>query len=104
MTDHLHSIAQNDTPAAVEVPNNMQGLVMWMVGRFGGGILLAIACAWALGRVYDDHAKQNDRILSVLEQRARVDSEMTSALLQLRSAIDEVARESRAAHMRSYAK
>jgi hypothetical protein len=98
MTDRLHAIAQCDTPAAVDVPNNMNGLVMWMVGRFGGGILLAIACGWALGRVYDDHAKQTGRLMEILEQRAKVDSEMTSALMQLRIAIDEVAKESREAH------
>jgi len=98
MTDTLHAIAQNDTPAVVDVPQGWNGLVIWMVGRFGSGILLAIACGWALGRVYEDHAKQTDRLMVILERRAVVDSEMSSALLQLRTALDEVSRESRNAH------
>lgn len=98
MTNTLHAIAQNDTPAVVDVPQGWNGLIMWMVGRFGSGILLALACGWALGRVYEDHAKLTDRLMIILERRAVVDSEMTSALIQLRSALDEVSRESRSAH------
>lgn len=101
MTERLHQIANADTPSAVEVPKGWNGLIMWAVGRFGGGILLAIACGWALSRVYDDHAKQTDRLMQILENRAVVDSSMTSALLGLRSALDEVAKEARAAHYRN---
>lgn len=98
MTDRLHTIAENDTPAAVNVPQTIQGLVLWAVGRFGSGILLAVACGWALMRVYEDHGRQTDRLMQVLETRAKVDTEMTAALLQLRAALDEVAKEARNAH------
>lgn len=96
--DTLHQIAQNDTPAAVHVPKDMHGLIVWAVGRFGGGILLAAACAWALSKVYDDHSKQTDRMLTLLEQRARADSELATALSRFTFAIDDLAKEARTAH------
>jgi hypothetical protein len=101
MTDRLHQIAENDTPAAVTVPQTLQGLVLWAVGRFGSGILLALACGWALMRVYEDHGRQTDKLMTILEQRAKVDTEMTAALLQLRTALDKVAEEARNAHLRN---
>lgn len=94
----LHQIAQNDTPSAVNVPKDMQGLVVWAVGRFGSGILLAAACAWALSKVYADHSKQTDRMLTLLEQRAKADSELATALFRFNQALDELAKEARAAH------
>lgn len=33
MTDRLHRIAENDTPAAVDVPETIQGLMLWAIGR-----------------------------------------------------------------------
>jgi len=97
-TKELHDFAQTDTPEAVDVPRNWGGLLVWAVGRFGSGIVLALACAWALMRVYDDHAAQTRQLMVILEQRARVDSEMTLAVNQLRGAIDDVAKEARMAH------
>lgn len=97
-TEILHEIAQNDTPAAVEVPHTLNGLIVWAIGRFGGGILLAAACAWALMKVYDDHARQTDRLMTLLEARAKSDSELALAINGMRSIVDEVAKEARMAH------
>lgn len=94
----LHTIAQNDTPSAVHVPKDMHGLIVWAIGRFGGGILLAAACAWALSKVYEDHAKQTDRMLSLLEARAKADSDLATALMVFNRAIDDLAKEARTAH------
>jgi len=96
--NELHDLAQEDTPSAVSVPREWRGLLVWAVGRFGSGILFAVACAWALQRVYDDHAAQTRQLMTILEQRARVDLEMTQAVSQLRSSIDDIADEARAAH------
>lgn len=105
MTDTLHKIAENDTPAAVQVPNSINGLIVWAVGRFGGGILLAAACAWALSKVYEDQRVQTDRMMSLLEQRAtsdsqraKADSELALAISGMRTAVDEIAKEARGAH------
>ena len=98
MTDTLHAFAQKDTPAVVNVPRDMAGLIFWAVGRFGSGILLAVACGYALSRVYDDLSRQQMQLMTILESRAKLDTELTGALLQLRSAIDEVAKDARSAH------
>lgn len=97
-TDTLHAIANNDTPASVHVPKDMHGLIVWAVGRFGGGILLAAACGWALAQVYKDHAAQTERLITILESRAKADTELAGAILGLRNAVDEVTREAHAAH------
>lgn len=97
-TNTLHQIANNDTPAVVTVPKDMQGLIVWAVGRFGGGILLAAACAWALSKVYDDHAKQTDRMMTLLEVRSKTDSELALAIRTLALSVDEIGKEARAAH------
>ncbi len=105
MTDTLHQIAENDTPAAVQVPRTLNGLVVWAVGRFGGGILMAAACAWALSKVYEDQKVLQDRMMQLLEQRAasdsaraKADSELASAISGMRSAVDEIVKEARGAH------
>ncbi|MEN3942994.1 hypothetical protein WJU23_16975 [Prosthecobacter sp. SYSU 5D2] len=97
-TAQIHHIAQQDTPASVEVPKEWRGLVIWALGRFGSGILLAAACSWALMRVYDDHATQTRQLMSILEQRARVDAEMTLTLSRLGHSIDELRRDAADAH------
>ena len=61
-------------------------------------ILLAAACAWALSKVYADHSKQTDRMLTLLEQRAKADSELATALFRFNQALDDLAKEARAAH------
>jgi hypothetical protein len=97
-TDTLHSLAQADTPSTVDVPKDMTGLLFWAIGRFGSGILLAMACGYALTRVYEDHAKQTQQLMTILETRAKLDSEMTSALVHLTTAIDQVAKDAQRAH------
>jgi hypothetical protein len=97
-TDTLHSLAQADTPSTVDVPKDMTGLLFWAIGRFGSGILLALACGYALTRVYEDHAKQTQQLMTILETRAKLDSEMTAALVHLTSAIDQVSRDAQKAH------
>lgn len=97
-TDTLHQIAQNDTPAAVQVPPTLNGLIVWAVGRFGGGILLAAACAGALSKVYEDQRVQTDRMMTLLEARAGADSQLATALLGVKSSIEEMTKEARTAH------
>lgn len=98
MTDTLHKIAQGDTPEAVDVPHSLNGLIVWAVGRFGGGILLALACGWALSKVYEDHARQTDRMMTLLEARAVSDSQLATALQSVKASVEELAKEARTAH------
>lgn len=97
-TTQIHEVAQRDTPSSVEVPKEWRGLMIWAIGRFGSGILLAAACSWALMRVYDDHAAQTRQLMTILEARARVDTEMTLTLSRLGHSIDELRRDAANAH------
>lgn len=102
--DTLHNIASNDTPQTVQVPRGLNGLVVWAIGRFGGGILIAAACAFALQTVYEDHAKQTDRMMTLLEARASSDTALATAITALRTAIEDVGKEARTAHTADHSK
>lgn len=100
-TDRLHSLASSDTPSAVTVPREWPGLLVWAVGRFGVGILVAAVFwhAWREERV-ESHSR-NERLALILEQRARVDVEMTTALTRLTQTIEEMRKEAMGAHLRA---
>lgn len=98
MAPRLHQLAEDDTPSRVQVPATWSGLLVWAVGRFGVGILMAAACGWALMRVYEDLSTTQRELMQLLRDEARAKSEMTVTLNELRQAIAEVSRESRNAH------
>lgn len=97
-TEQLHEMAENDTPSNVNVPQDWRALMVWAVGRFGVGIVVAWVFwqAWREER-QESHAR-TDRLMTLLEGRAKVDAEMTTALDRLRTMIDEVAKDAREAH------
>lgn len=75
--------------------------MVWAVGRFGVGILMAFACGWALTRVYEDLSQQQKELMALLREEAKAKTEMTVTLNELRAAIADVAKESRSAHQRA---
>jgi hypothetical protein len=65
--DDLHEVAQLDTPAAVHVPANWCGLLVWAVGKWGAGaIFLAL-----LVPVYLDLKTSNERFAEIASSTAR---------------------------------
>lgn len=98
MAPKLHQLAEDDTPSRVSVPETWSGLLVWAVGRFGVGILMAVACGWALTRVYEDLSQQQKELMALLREEAKAKTEMTVTLNELRAAIADVAKESRHAH------
>lgn len=99
-TDTLHIIAQNDTPAAVDVPKTMSALVLWAIGRFGGIVVatfMASAAAWTL---YGDHKVQNERMFQFIEKRIDADLKLADAIQRMTSAVNDIAVEARTAHRR----
>lgn len=107
----MRQLAQDDTPAKVDVPEGWSGILVWAVGRFGVGILMALACGWALTRVYDDlraqqvlisemHQTQNESLILLLKEDVKAKVEMTVTLNELRAAISQVSADSREAHER----
>lgn len=94
MTTQLHSIAQNDTPASVEVPNSWPGLAVWALTKFGIGIVFA----YGLWVVYGDLKSTNAQMMTILAQRAVTDAELARSMAGLTVAIEQITRESKTAH------
>lgn len=94
-------MAQADTPEAVQIPNTWAGLAVWAVGRFGIGALVA-AVFWQAWREERLHSHtRNDKLVEILESRAKIDAEMSLALGNLTRSIDDMRREAGNAHLRS---
>jgi hypothetical protein len=98
MTRQIHSFAQEDTPAKVQVPQSWAGIIMWAIGRFGGGIVIAAVCAYMLDRVYADYQRQNIAVLLALTQQTEVNAKNVVVMEELRKTIQELTNEARSAH------
>ncbi len=86
-TAPLHQIAENDTPTAVQLPSSLHGLVVWAMGRTGGGILPAASYASSLSKGYKYQRTQTDRMRILLEGRAGADSQLVAALFSVKASI-----------------
>ena len=107
--DQLTSIAQKDTPEVVHVPDSWAGILVWAVGRFGAGILLAVACAFALRTVYADW--RSDMVLwrDLVKQTSDANAASARALEQVATelssntnAVLSLSEEARIAHQSSH--
>lgn len=99
--EKIHQFANEDTPSKVDVPNTFSGIVIWAAGRFGVSIIFAVAFAWAAKIVYDDNRILNERIITLLERRASVDTEMSRAFDGLTKAVAVLSEEAKRMHDRS---
>lgn len=105
MTAKLHQLAQNDTPATVDVPPTWQGLIVWAVGRFGVSIVFAAVFGYATREVYYDSRKDKDQLMQYVvdrnvsdSKRAVADSELAKSLTLLSDAVESMCDEARRAH------
>jgi len=96
----LHRIAQSDTPQMVDVPETLSGLLIWAIGRFGGIVVATAFLAYAWHDGNETRKKETDRLITLLENKARTDTELATALRGLSVAIDEVAKDAKQAHFR----
>ena len=94
----IHRIAQSDTPQTVDVPETWSGLAVWALGRFGGIVVATAFLAYAWHDGNESHKRQTERLIAILESKARTDTELSMALMRLSVAIDEVAKDAREAH------
>ena len=94
----IHRIAQLDTPQTVDVPGTWSGLIVWALGRFGGIVVATAFLAYAWHDGNESHKKQTERLITILENKARTDTELAGALRGLSGAIDDLAKEARQAH------
>jgi len=96
--DTVHSLAQADTPAIVDVPNTWSGLLIWAVGRFGSGILIAALCVAGIVRVYGDLKEQNQVLITLIKEQTAASSGLQSALYELKTSLSLVVTEVKRAH------
>jgi Na+-transporting methylmalonyl-CoA/oxaloacetate decarboxylase gamma subunit len=60
--EELHSIAERTTPAEVTIPQSWPGLITWMIGRFGIGVVFLLLLIW----VYQDLQLANRAMVDVV--------------------------------------
>jgi len=96
--DTVHSLAQADTPAIVDVPNTWSGLVIWAVGRFGSGILIAALCVAGIVKVYGDLKEQNQALITLIKEQTAASSGLQSTLSELKTSLLLVVSEVKRAH------
>ena len=97
-------IANADTPSTVQVPDTWTGIIIWAVGRFGSGIIMAAVFAYAAWMVYKDDHLLIDRVMSAFEARSKTDSELAAALTGLTRQLADMREEVRDAHLRASGK
>lgn len=90
--DDLHQMAQADTPAAVQVPNTWQGLIVWATARFGVGMIVAAAFAYSTKVVYEDMRSDRERLLQAYQENTRVVESFAGRLSELTKSIDDAHR------------
>lgn len=105
----LRAVAQADTPSIVNVPNSWAGIMAWVAGRFGGAAVVSTVAVVLMSYVYRDFQEradrqatvlqtQTERVISVLEKQAEVGVINNTAMSQLRTALEDLAKEARFAH------
>lgn len=80
MTEPLRQIAEKDTPNGVDIPPGAKYLILWAVGRWGGGIVIALFFAFAWNREDTRSALREDALLEAYRQQSKNSSLTTHAL------------------------
>lgn len=76
----LHQMAQADTPSIVEVPKNWHSFLMWVITRWGVGAVLAYIMWVAFKEERQINQDLNSRLMLMMEQNIRVQSEVAITL------------------------
>ena len=83
----LHLMAKRDTPEIVEVPETWPGIIAWLIGRFGVGVLgfglLYIVYQDFMAThkdFYKDIKARDERIVAAFEKSVNAQSESNSIL------------------------
>lgn len=74
--DELHDAAQADTPAHVEIPNTTNGVILWMLGRFGVAVVFAASTFY----VYQDMRADRAELFNAYQRNIEVISGFKSVL------------------------
>ena len=100
MPPALHSIAQNDTPGTVEVPVSWAGLTLWAIGRFGGGVIIAIFAIYAWRDSNEQNKQLTDNVVKAYITQAAVQAQTVASLSDLSRALERLSVDAERAHAR----
>lgn len=94
-TDPLTKAVNQDTPANVEVPPGWAGLIVWLIGRVGPSVVIAlgmaVACGYALREVYEDNAAIIKQMMSDNQARTVVDAQHVEVLRTMQGVLERIA-------------
>lgn len=74
--DDLHNTAQVDTPQHVDIPNNTNGILLWLLGRFGVAVVFAASTFY----VYQDMRADRKELFEAYKQNIEVMRDFKNAL------------------------
>lgn len=97
--DEIHAVATRTTPAEVQVPNTMPGLITWAVGKFGGAAIISFALSYGIIRIYTDMQVQTERqladqkatnlqVMEMVRSQTLVQAELANALRDLAKKVE----------------
>lgn len=79
-SEDLHDVASKETPDAVKIPQSWSALIVWAVGRFGVGILMAGVFAYGLQVVYQDMRADRAELMEAYRESITVMDEVGKQL------------------------
>jgi hypothetical protein len=90
----FRTIADDDTPKGVSIPDSWAGILMWALGRHGP-VVLFVAATWFL---YQDNKAQQAAILEVAKAQISINAQVVVQLADLKTSILALTDEARKAH------
>lgn len=90
----FRTIADDDTPKGVSIPDSWAGIIAWALGRHGPVVLFVVA-TWFL---YQDNKAQQAAILDVAKAQISINSQVVVQMSDLRASITALTEEARKAH------
>lgn len=102
MSEKIAKMANRDTPTNIIVDSNLYSLIIWAVGKFGAGIIIAVVAFYGLGVVYNDlkqsNIENNKTIMKVVDAQAVQMTELTKTLSAIEISLKSLAEEAKQAH------
>lgn len=74
--DELHEAAQADTPPHVDVPATNNGIIIWLLGRFGVAVVFAASTFY----VYQDMRSDRAELFNAYKENMRVIGDFRTTL------------------------
>lgn len=108
MSERMAKMANKDTPTGITVDSNLYSLIVWAIGKFGAGVIIAIVAFYGLGVVYNDlkqsNIENNKTIMRVVDTQAIQMTELTKTLSSIEVSLKSLAEEAKEAHKQSRSK